>query len=82
MILLECCTQYASKLENSAVAKGLEKVSFHPNPREGQYQRMFRCESVSHSVVSDTWTIACSTRTVAHQSPLSMGFPRQEHWSG
>ena len=21
-------------------------------------------------------------RTVAHQAPLSMGFPRQEHWSG
>ena len=20
--------------------------------------------------------------TVAHQTPLSMGFPRQEHWSG
>ena len=20
--------------------------------------------------------------TVAHQAPLSMGFPRQEHWSG
>ena len=22
------------------------------------------------------------TRTVAHQAPLSMGFPRQEYWSG
>ncbi|CAN0560858.1 unnamed protein product, partial [Rangifer tarandus platyrhynchus] len=21
-------------------------------------------------------------RTVAHQAPLSMGFPRQEYWSG
>ena len=34
--------------------------------------------SVSHSVVSDSaipWTIA-------HQAPLSMGFPRQEDWSG
>ena len=20
--------------------------------------------------------------TIAHQAPLSMGFPRQEHWSG
>ena len=25
--------------ENAAVATGLEKVSFHSNPREGQYQR-------------------------------------------
>ena len=39
--------------------------------------------SVSHSFVSDSspscgltlWTVAC-------HSPLSMGFPRQEHWRG
>ena len=33
----------------------------------------------SHEVVSDSsvtpWMVAC-------QAPLSMGFPRQEHWSG
>ena len=29
-------------LENSAVATGLEKVSFHPNPKERQCQRMFK----------------------------------------
>ena len=23
-----------------------------------------------------------TTQTVAHQAPLSMGFPRQEYWSG
>ena len=35
-------------------------------------------ESVSHSVESDSldcWTVAC-------RAPLSMGFPRQEYWSG
>ena len=32
-----------------------------------------------HSVVSDSLQ---SHWTVAHQAPLSMGFPRQEHWSG
>ena len=35
--------------------------------------------SVSHSVVSNSlgspWTVAC-------QAPLSIGFPRQEYWSG
>ena len=31
-----------ANLENSAVATGLEKVSFHSNPREGQCQRMFK----------------------------------------
>ena len=34
--------------------------------------------SVSHSVVSDSATLW----TVARQAPLSMGFPRQEYWSG
>ena len=42
VILLTCCTQYASKLENSAVDTRLEKVSFHSNPKEGQCQRMFK----------------------------------------
>ena len=34
MMLWKCCTQYASNLENSAAATGLEKVSFHSNPKE------------------------------------------------
>jgi len=29
-------------LKNSAVAIGLEKISFHSNPKEKQCQRMFR----------------------------------------
>ena len=35
-----------ANLENSAVATGLEKVSFHFNPKEGQCQRMFMFSSV------------------------------------
>ena len=31
-----------ANLENSAVATGLEKVSFHSNPKEEQCQRRFR----------------------------------------
>ena len=31
-----------SNLENSAMATGLEKVSFHSNLTEGQCQRMFK----------------------------------------
>ena len=30
-----------ANLENSAVATGLEKVSFHSNPKERQCQKMF-----------------------------------------
>ena len=36
------------------------------------------CLCISHSVMSDSAT----SRTVAHQAPLSMEFSRQEYWSG
>ena len=42
-----------ANLENSAVAVGLEKVSFHSNPKERQCQRMFKlphtCTHLSHT---------------------------------
>ena len=34
-------------LENSAVATGLEEVSFHSNPKERQCQRMFKLCTVA-----------------------------------
>ena len=41
-----------ANLENSQVATGLEKVSFHSNPRERQCQRMFKlphnCTHLTH----------------------------------
>ena len=42
-----------ANLENSPVATGLEKVSFHSNPKERQCQRMLRllhsCALISHA---------------------------------
>ena len=38
-----------------------------------------KSESVSHSVVSNSLRLPW---TVAHQTPLFMGFSRQEYWSG
>ena len=32
----------SANMENSVVATGLEKVSFHSNPKEGQCQRKFK----------------------------------------
>ena len=43
-----------ANLENSAVATGLENVSFHSNPKERQCQRMFRLPhncTLSHMLV-------------------------------
>ena len=42
-----------ANLENSAVAMGLEKVSFHSNPKERQCQRMFKL---------------CTTALISHPS--------------
>ena len=36
-----------ANLENSAVATGLEKVSFHSNPKERQCQRMFKLPPIA-----------------------------------
>ena len=37
----------AANLENSAVATGLEKVSFHSNPKERQCQRMLKYRTIA-----------------------------------
>ena len=36
-----------AKMENSAVATGLEKVSFHHNAKEGHWQRMFKLPHIA-----------------------------------
>ena len=60
------------KLKAFLIAKGL--ISFRSNTPNIQGD----CESVSHSAVSDS----AIPRPVACQAPLSMGFSRQENWSG
>ena len=37
----------SANLKNSAVATGLEKVSFHPNPKERQCQKMFKLPQIA-----------------------------------
>ena len=39
---LKCCTEYASKSGKFSIVTGLEKVSFHFNPKEGKCQRMLK----------------------------------------
>ena len=42
MNLISLDTWYKYSLENSAAATGLEKVSFHSNPKERQWKRMLK----------------------------------------
>ena len=41
-LLFKIASNMPANLENSAVATGLEKVSFHSNPKERQCQRMLK----------------------------------------
>ena len=59
-----------ANLENTAVTTGLEKVSFHSNPKESEMKLLSRLR-----LFATPWT-------VAYQAPPSMVFSRQEHWSG
>ena len=51
-ILKDDAMMMPANLENLAVAKGLEKVSFHSSPKEKQCQRMLKllhnCTHLTH----------------------------------
>ena len=52
MLLKNTALNMSANLENSAVATGLEKVGFHSNPKEEQYQRCsnyLTAELISHA---------------------------------
>ena len=50
-----------SNLENSAVATGLEKVSFHSNPKERQRQRMLQLPLNYHQSNAQNYPSQAST---------------------
>ena len=37
----------SANLENSAVVSALEKISFHSNPKEEQFQSMFSLQTIA-----------------------------------
>ena len=68
-----------TNLENSAVATGLEKVSFHSNPKERQCQRMLKLlHSCTHSHASQVMLKILQARLqqcVNHELPdIQAGF--------
>ena len=73
-------------LENTAVATGLKKVSFHFNPEERQCQSKFKlqhsCIHLQFSSVQSLSSILLFVTpwTIVSQAPLSKQFSRQEYW--
>ena len=62
----------SANLENSAVAIGLKKVSFHSNPRERQCQRMFK---LLYNYAHFTCKIMLKTHQVRLQKYMNQELP-------
>ena len=61
----------SANLENSAVATGLEKVSFHSNPKERQCQRMFKWpHNCTHLGIGEPGELPSVYRVTQSQTPL------------
>ena len=83
-----------ANLENSAVATGLQKVSFHSNPKERQCQKCSNyctIELISHTSKVMLKILQARLQQYVNRelpdvragfTPLSMGFSRQGYWSG
>ena len=56
-MLLKCCIPYASKFGNSAVATGLEKISFRSNPKKGNAKE---------------WSNYCTVALILHASMIML----------
>ena len=72
-----------ANLENSAVPIGLEKISFHSNPKDRQCQRMFK---LPHSVIQTIALISHAAAAKSCQScptlcdPIGGGPPDSRPW--
>ena len=65
------------KVMSSRIVKGKEAEGRHI--RDMKFSLVHILLLFSHLLVSDSFK---TLWTVAHQTPLSMRFPRQEYWSG
>ena len=65
--------QYSTRLPASVIPRRMEDTDSYT---QGHSQPTVCIQSLSHvQLLVTPWTIAC-------QAPLSMGFSRQEYWSG
>ena len=62
-----------ANLENSAVATGLEKVSFHSNPKEGQCQTMFKL--LQNSLISHASKVMLKILQASRQWYMNQELP-------
>ena len=70
-MLWKCYTQYASKFGKLVVDTGMEKISFHSNPKERQCQGMLKLSSVQ--LLSHVW-LFLTPWTAAREDSLSITY--------
>ena len=75
-MLLKCYTQYTSTWKTQQWPQDWKRSVFYSSPKEGQCPRIFKDKSLSC-----VWLFV-TPWTVAGQAPPSMGYSRQEYWSG
>ena len=63
-----------ANLENSAVTTGLEKVSFHSNPKERQCQRMLKLPHII-ALISHTSKVMLKILQARHQQYVNHELP-------
>ena len=64
-----------ANLENSAVATGLEKVSFHSNPKERQCQRMLKLNYCTIALISHSSKVMLKILQVGLQQYVNCELP-------
>ena len=64
-----------ANLENIAVATGLEKVSFHSNPKERQCQRMFKHILSTTALISHASNVMLKILQARLQQYVNCGLP-------
>ena len=72
-MMLKCLTQYSSKFENSTVAIGLEKVSFHSNPKERQCQECSNYSTIA--LISNASKVMLKILQARLQQYMNHGLP-------
>ena len=77
-MLWKCCTQYASNLENSAVTTGMEKISFHANPKECSNYRMIALCHMPGRLCSRSFKLGFSGMWTVHFQMYKLDLEKAE----
>ena len=74
-VFITCTLNTSEYLKNSAVATGLEKLSFHSNPKERQCQRMLTCNYHAVMLISHASKVVLKILQARFQQHMNQELP-------